>query len=253
MRVLTTLMKEYSAYSPSCVSKQSRVSLCKLACLFNPFRNQNPENLLSQFEESDSIEDDDDDHASEINSTKLESINENEKQNDSINEKVTSQPTSPKKFNKTEDQASKGIQHFDKQSTTKRQMRFCRVTGLSPNFILEILFSIYPVLYTEQSDLACEAIKSLKARATYELWPNVLLLIESIEKDYARSKSSDLESFTFDKQMINQQVLNNTNYNECSTEGNKLNSEQLSLASAYCGLWSGLLEKRSDLQQDTTI
>ncbi|KAK4471289.1 hypothetical protein MN116_004730 [Schistosoma mekongi] len=246
MRVLTTLMKEYSAYSPSCISKQSRVSLCKLACLFNPFRNQNLENLLSQFEEFDSVDDNDDEHTPDINSMKLESINENEKQNDSASEKIRSLPTSPKKFDKTDNQASKGIQQFDKQPTIKRQMRSCRVTGLSPNFILEILFSIYPVLYTEQSDLAYEAIKSLKARATYELWPNVLLLIESIEKDYARSKSPDLNSFTLDKQMINQQVLNNT-------EENKLNSEQLSLASAYCGLWSGLLDKRSDFQHDTTI
>lgn len=72
MHILTALMKQYSAYSPSCVSKQSRVSLCKLACLFNPFNNQYSEDMPLQFEESDSL--DDDGHTCDMNSMKLEVV-----------------------------------------------------------------------------------------------------------------------------------------------------------------------------------
>ncbi|CAH8545843.1 unnamed protein product [Schistosoma curassoni] len=248
MHILTALMKQYSAYSPSCVSKQSRVSLCKLACLFNPFNNQYSEDMPLQFEESDSV--DDDGHTCDMNSMKLEVIKENEKQDNSVREEVTSQPTSPKTLGKTEEHTSKGMQNSYTKSETNKQVNFGRVTGLSSSFVTEILFSLYPVLFTEHSDLACEGVKSLKARATYEIWSNVLLLINSIEKDYTRSKSPDLKSLKFDNRMISQEMLNNNNFNECSVEENKLNSEQLSLASAYCGLWSGLLGKRSDMQQD---
>ncbi|CAH8533998.1 unnamed protein product [Schistosoma intercalatum] len=248
MHILTALMKQYSAYSPSCVSKQSRVSLCKLACLFNPFNNQYSEYMPLQFEESDSV--DDDGHTCDMNSMKLEVIKENEKQDNSVREEATSQPTSPKTPGKTEEHTSKGMQNSYTKSETNKQVKFGRVTGLSSSFVTEILFSLYPVLFTEHSDLACEGVKSLKARATYEIWSNVLLLINSIEKDYTRSKSPDLKSLKFDNRMISQEMLNNNNFNECSVEENKLNSEQLSLASAYCGLWSGLLGKRSDMQQD---
>ncbi|CAH8544798.1 unnamed protein product [Schistosoma bovis] len=248
MHILTALMKQYSAYSPSCVSKQSRVSLCKLACLFNPFNNQYSEDMPLQFEESDSL--DDDGHTCDMNSMKLEVIKENEKQDNSVREEATSQPTSPKTLGKTEEHTSKGMQNSYTKSETNKQVKFGRVTGLSSSFVTEILFSLYPVLFTEHSDLACEGVKSLKARATYEIWSNVLLLINSIEKDYTRSKSPDLKSLKFDNRMISQEMLNNNNFNECSVEENKLNSEQLSLASAYCGLWSGLLGKRSDMQQD---
>uniref|UniRef100_A0A095B0K8 Uncharacterized protein n=1 Tax=Schistosoma haematobium TaxID=6185 RepID=A0A095B0K8_SCHHA len=248
MHILTALMKQYSAYSPSCVSKQSRVSLCRLACLFNPFNNQYSEDMPLQFEESDSV--DDDGHTCDMNSMKLEVIKENEKQDNSVREEATSQPTSPKTLGKTEEHTSKVMQNSYTKSETNKQVKFGRVTGLSSNFVTEILFSLYPVLFTEHSDLACEGVKSLKARATYEIWSNVLLLINSIEKDYTRSKSPDLKSLKFDNRMISQEMLNNNNFNECSAEENKLNSEQLSLASAYCGLWSGLLGKRSDMQQD---
>ncbi|CAH8525979.1 unnamed protein product [Schistosoma mattheei] len=248
MHILTALMKQYSAYSPSCVSKQSRVSLCKLACLFNPFNNQYSEDMPLQSEESDSV--DDDGHTCDMNSMKLEVIKENEKQDNSVREEATSHRLHQKHLAKTEEHTSKGMQNSYTKSETNKQVKFGRVTGLSSSFVTEILFSLYPVLFTEHSDLACEGVKSLKARATYEIWSNVLLLINSIEKDYTRSKSPDLKSLRFDNRMISQDMLNNNNFNECSFEENKLNSEQLSLASAYCGLWSGLLGKRSDMQQD---
>ncbi|CAH8558693.1 unnamed protein product [Schistosoma rodhaini] len=251
MHILTALMKEYSAYSPSCVSKQSRISLCKLACLFNPFSNQYSENMPLQFEESDLV--DNDGHTCDTNSMKLENISGNEKEDNSVHEGATSQPTSPKSLGKMEEHTSKGMQNSYTNLETNRQLKFSRVTGLSSNFVIEILFSLYPVLFTEHSDLACEGVKSLKARATYEIWSNVLLLINSIEKDYTRSKSPDLKLLKFDNRVISQEVLNNSNFNECSVEEHKLDSEQLSLASAYCGLWSGLLGKRSDIQQNEVL
>ncbi|CAH8500942.1 unnamed protein product [Schistosoma turkestanicum] len=251
MHILTALMKEYSAYSSSCVSKQSRISLCKLACLFNPFTNHDLENMPVQFEESDLM--DDDEHSCDKSSMKLEVISENERQNNAISEGFTSQSISSKTLDRMEENSPKGMHNSDTKSRTNKRLKFHRVTGLSPNFVMEILFSLYPVLFTEHSDLACEGVRSLKARAEYEIWSNVLLLISSIEKDYTRSKSSDLKSLKFDNRMINQHVLNNNNINQCSVEEHKLDSEQLSLASAYCGLWSGLLGKRSDVQQDEIL
>lgn len=65
------------------------------------------------------------------------------------------------------------MQNSYTKSETNKQVKFGRVTGLSSSFVTEILFSLYPVLFTEHSDLACEGVKSLKARATYEIWSNV--------------------------------------------------------------------------------
>ncbi|VDP97643.1 unnamed protein product [Trichobilharzia regenti] len=173
----------------------------------------------------------------------------------SIPEQTISNQSSPAKSATFQDHKH----HTDQDSygilKNRAKIKANRITGLRTNFITEILFALYPVLFTQQSNVAYEAVKSIEVRATYELWTNVMLLVDSMKQDYERSKLPAPKSIKHYNQVVNEEEVEagKTVFNEMSNDDNKLDSEQLCLASAYCGLWSGLLCKRSDMSQEETL
>ncbi|CAH8544269.1 unnamed protein product [Heterobilharzia americana] len=251
MHILTTLMKEYNAYCLSGLSKQSKVSLCKLACLFNPFGDNCIDKGTSQDAELGSV--DYERNANNMNSPKLQSIEENEAADSSTVGQLVPDQFSPAKVDGVQEDMHIANTDCSVNSGVKRKLKTNRLTGLSENFILEILFALYPILFTEQSTLALEALKSIEARATYELWTRILLLISSMEQDYQRSKLSASKSIRVHKRTADLNELSEASFTDSLVDESKMDSEQLSLASAYCGLWSGLLGKKSDLQQDDSL
>ncbi|CAH8848645.1 unnamed protein product [Trichobilharzia szidati] len=252
MQVLTTLMKEYNAHSLLGQSMQSKLSLCKLACLFNPFRDAQTDKVVSPVHHHNLTEDEI--HSDEVGSPKREANKVSETKDGSIPEQTISDQSSPAKSVTFQEHKHPTDQESYGSLKNRAKIKANRITGLSTNFITEILFALYPVLFTQQSNVAYEAVKSIEVRATYELWTNVLLLVDSMKQDYERSKLPASKSFKHYNQVVNEQEETSKSiFNEMPNDENKLDSEQLCLASAYCGLWSGLLCKRSDMSQEETL
>ncbi|KAG5444982.1 hypothetical protein CSKR_102587 [Clonorchis sinensis] len=129
-----------------------------------------------------------------------------------------------------------------------------RLQGLQPEFLTELLHCIQRIIRPDMIQLHSSALDALEARANYELWTAPLLMIDAMRDLPNRpiATSARLMSDVF-VQTNCQQLFSGAEKNQQTTPTSELNPQQLSLASAYCGLWSDLVEKRELTRSNIAI
>ncbi|OON14359.1 hypothetical protein X801_09850, partial [Opisthorchis viverrini] len=119
-----------------------------------------------------------------------------------------------------------------------------RLQGLQPEFLTELLHCIQRINRPDMVQLHSSALDALEARANYELWTAPLLMIDAMRDLPNRIVATSVRLMSDVFVQTTCQQLSGADKNQQTTPTAELNPQQLSLASAYCGLWSDLVEKR---------
>ncbi|KAF7255669.1 hypothetical protein EG68_07766 [Paragonimus skrjabini miyazakii] len=119
-----------------------------------------------------------------------------------------------------------------------------RIQHITQSFLLELSLCLQWTIsmrLTRESEVALEA---LEARANLELWTNSLLVINAVQNLCnvpVSSTEPSVNRHTYGSFASN--TFGSTDPRRSSSMDTELNAQQLSLVGAYCGLWSGLIDK----------
>ncbi|KAF5396634.1 hypothetical protein PHET_10459 [Paragonimus heterotremus] len=175
--------------------------------------------------------------------------------------------TSPQTERHSAIQSSKGLRKFRRRTSAMlhnlkpkshhRDAHFSecpRIQHITQSFLLELSLCLQWTIGTRLTPESEVALKALEARANLELWTNSLLVINAVQNLCSGSVSNTELS-------VNGHTCGSFAANTCvsidpcrsSSMDPELNAQQLSLVGAYCGLWSGLVDKGGTIDNAVSV
>ncbi|KAF8567042.1 hypothetical protein P879_09771 [Paragonimus westermani] len=129
-----------------------------------------------------------------------------------------------------------------------------RIQYITQPFLLELSLCLQwtiGVRLTRESEVA---VRALEARANLELWTNALLVINAVQNLCSGPVSSnELSTNRHAHGSSTPNTFGSIDPRQSNSTDTQLNAQQLSLVSAYCGLWSGLIIKRGAIDNSLPL
>ncbi|KAF6776732.1 hypothetical protein AHF37_04117 [Paragonimus kellicotti] len=154
-------------------------------------------------------------------------------------------------------QSSKSLHNFRRQTSAMfhtlkpkshhRDAHFSecpRIQHITQSFLLELSLCLQWTIGARLTRESEVALKALEARANLELWTNCLLVINAVQNLCSGPGSNtELSVNRHTHGAITSNTFGSIDPRRSSSKDIELNAQQLSLVGAYCGLWSGLVDK----------
>ncbi|VDP83522.1 unnamed protein product [Echinostoma caproni] len=260
MAVITTILHEINEFASELPDFAMR-SLCRVAILTSPHRDQRQKATMEMTVKE---------HSPQTVGVNMEKITEDDAETDQCpsktlqttiesqapdldtesNQEALSPPIAPSVRSKFKRRMSK-IAHQNLPVHSKKiessAFVYPRMQGLTESFVLELLFSLRSYKIDVKSEYTRLALTSIENRATMELWSKALLVINAIRK------LVELQSTTKD-QLHSEGIKTSSSPVRRSSQSfqfSSLNPQQISLASAYCSLWTELVDKKDQTDNAT--